>query len=98
MKIFTQGRKPNSIYSDDGKEFKSEYKKFLEDHDVKIFITTTENKAAVVERFNRTLKEKMYRYFTYMKDQVKKQICMVNDTFTFCKTWSIRITTRITAL
>ena len=67
--ILKDGRKPNLIYCDDGKEFKGEFKKFLIENDIRIFVSTTKNKAAVVERFNRTLKEKMYRYFTYQKDK-----------------------------
>ena len=42
------------------------FQSFLEDHKIKFY--TSENneiKAAVVERFNRTLKNKMYRYFTF---------------------------------
>jgi len=35
-------------------------------HDIKFYTSENKNlKAAVVERFNRTLKMKMYRYFTY---------------------------------
>ena len=66
--IFQDGRTPKMIYSDDGKEFKGECKSFLESKNINVFITNTKNKAAVVERFNRTLKEKMYRYFTYKKE------------------------------
>jgi hypothetical protein len=69
--IKDSGRQPNLIYSDDGKEFKGECKKYLEKNNIRIFITKTENKAAVVERFNRTLKTKMYRYFTFKKSQPK---------------------------
>ena len=61
--ILKEGRKPNLIYSDDGNEFKGECKKYIQSLGIKIFIAQTKVKAAVVERFNRTLKEKMYRYF-----------------------------------
>ena len=61
--IFKDGRRPNLIYSDDGNEFKGECKKYLESLAVKLFVSQTKVKASVVERFNRTLKEKMYRYF-----------------------------------
>ena len=37
----------------------------LKRHDIKFYTSENEDiKAAVVERFNRTLKTKMYRYFT----------------------------------
>ena len=64
-KIIKEGRKPNIIYSDDGNEFKGECKKYLQDNNIQILIAKTKVKASVVERFNRTLKEKMFRYFTY---------------------------------
>jgi len=38
----------------------------LKCHDIKIYTSKNEDlKAAVVEQFNRTLKSKMFRYFTY---------------------------------
>ena len=69
--VLQSGRQPNLIYSDDGNEFKGECKKFLESKGIQIYVSNTKVKAAVVERFNRTLKEKMYRYFTFKKDTVK---------------------------
>ena len=60
-------RQPIHLQTDKGSEFTNNmFQKFLGDHKIKFY--TTENndiKAAVVERFNRTLKEKMWRYFTY---------------------------------
>ena len=61
--ILKDGRKPRLVYSDDGNEFKGECKSFLKSNGIQIFISRTKVKACVVERFNRTLKEKMYRYF-----------------------------------
>ena len=69
------------IYSDDGKEFKGECKSFLESKNINVFITNTKNKAAVVERFNRTLKEKMYRYFTYKKEIKNKSTNLFNKRY-----------------
>lgn len=69
--IFKDKRIPRSIYSDEGNEFKGECKKYLLEKGIQLFTSTTKNKAAVVERFNRTLKEKIYRYFTFNKDQAK---------------------------
>jgi len=40
--------------------------KFLKERDVRFWVTRNPDiKAAVVERFNRTLKEQMWRYFTH---------------------------------
>ena len=56
----------NCIYVyDDGTEFKnSVFQKLLKDNGVKFFTTKSEKKASIVERFNRTLKTKMWKYFT----------------------------------
>ena len=62
-KILTDGRKPSIVYSDLGNEFKGEFKKFIESKNIKIILTTSKKKATIIERFNRTLKEKLYRFF-----------------------------------
>ena len=78
--ILKDGRIPKSIYSDDGNEFKGECKRFLESKGIQILISKTKVKASVVERFNRTLKEKMYRFFTFNKD-VKKKSNLLNKRY-----------------
>ena len=61
-------RKPNKIWTDAGKEFINKYfKKYLSDNNVEIYQTYNEGKAVVVERFNRTFKGKIWRYFTEYK-------------------------------
>ncbi|MCG8430854.1 MAG: DDE-type integrase/transposase/recombinase, partial [Candidatus Omnitrophica bacterium] len=61
----TKGRKPQQIETDNGKEFyNKEFRKVCENHDINHFSTTSSNKASTVERFNRTLKTLLYRYFT----------------------------------
>ena len=63
-KILTHGRKPKKLQTDAGNEFiNKSLKKFLKN--VKMYTTYSEMKASVVERFNRTLKEKMWRFFSY---------------------------------
>jgi len=64
--ILTDGYKPNMVQSDKGTEFlNSTFQTMLKQHDIKFYTSENEDiKAAVVERFNRTLKTKMYRYFT----------------------------------
>lgn len=56
----------NMVQSDKGTEFlNSNFQSMLRRHGIKFYTSENEDiKAAVVERFNRTLKQKMYRYFT----------------------------------
>ena len=65
-KILTE-EKCNMVQSDKGTEFlNSTFQSMLNRHGVKFYTSENEDlKAAVVERFNRTLTEKMFRYFTY---------------------------------
>ena len=60
-------RRPLTIQSDKGKEFVGNLvQEYLKTNDINFRVTRNpEVKAAVVERFNRTLKSKMYRYFTF---------------------------------
>jgi len=59
--------KCNMVQSDKGTEFlNSTFQTMLKRHGIKLYTSENEDlKAAVVERFNRTLKTKMFRYFTY---------------------------------
>lgn len=67
--ILKEGRIPKNIYIDGGNEFKGVCKKYLENKGIKIYVTKSKHKASVVERFNRTLKEKMWRMFTKYKNK-----------------------------
>jgi len=60
-------QKCTTVKSDKGIEFlNSTFQSMLKRHGIKFYTSENEDlKAAVVERFNRTLKEKMSRYFTY---------------------------------
>ena len=55
------------VQSDKGTELlNSTFQSMLQHHNIKFYTSENEDlKAAVVERFNRTLKTKMFRYFTY---------------------------------
>lgn len=65
-KIFKTGRVPAKLQSDHGTEFLNQkLQSYLRKKKVHFFATNSETKASVIERFNRTLKNKMYRYFTY---------------------------------
>jgi hypothetical protein len=64
-KIFDED-KPFKLQTDSGLEFESPaMKRFFEDHSVEQFSVKSQFKAAMVERFNRTLKTKMWRFFTH---------------------------------
>ena len=61
-KIFTSsGRKPVKLWVDKGTEF---YNKHVKSLGVELYSTENEEKSCVVERWNRTMKEKMYKYFS----------------------------------
>ena len=63
--IFESGRVPLKIQFDEGKEFYNRHvKELLESKKILYFSTFSDKKAAIVERFNRTLKSRMYKYFT----------------------------------
>ncbi|KAJ8048841.1 hypothetical protein HOLleu_01315 [Holothuria leucospilota] len=63
--IKAHNRKPQTLQTDKGKEFVNRpFQQFLRAHHIHFFTTNNETKASVVERFNRTLKTKMWRYFT----------------------------------
>jgi len=51
-------RKPEKLWTDKGREF---YKKHVKELGVELYST---EKSSVVERWNRTMKEKMFKYFT----------------------------------
>ena len=65
--IFKSGRRPIRLQTDKGTEFTNRvFQKFLKEHDVHFFTTYhEETKASIVERFNRTLKTKMWKHFTH---------------------------------
>ena len=59
------GRKPNKIWVDKGDEFyNNSFKKQLKDNDTEMYSIHKEGKSVVVERFIRTLKNKIYKYMT----------------------------------
>ena len=64
--VFALGRQPERLQTDDGREFDNrEFQQFLNLHNIRFFTVKSQFKAALCERFNRTLKSKMWRYFTH---------------------------------
>lgn len=63
--ILAEGRIPDKLQTDRGTEFYNQtFKKLTDKHGIIHFSTGNETKASVVERFNRTLKTRMWRYLT----------------------------------
>ena len=72
--ILSSGRKPRNLQTDQGTEFLNRvFQKFLRDNNIEFFTVNSGLKASVVERFNRTFKNKMYKYFTY-----KNTLCYID--------------------
>lgn len=65
--ILLLGNRCRMLQSDKGSEFVAKtFQDMLKRYDIHFYTSENEDiKAAVVERFNRTLKTKMYRYFTF---------------------------------
>ena len=58
-------RKPKKIWVDKGSEYYNKsFKKWLKDNDIEMYSIHNEGKSVVVERFIRTLKNKIYKYMT----------------------------------
>ena len=63
--IFATGRKCERLQTDEGREFTNRHVQHLFNvENIRFFIVKSQFKAAICERFNRTLKSKMWRYFT----------------------------------
>ena len=61
-----------------GKEFlDGRVQKMFKEHDIKFYTTFSERKASVVERFNRTIKGLMYKYFS--RYETRKYIDVLQD-------------------
>ena len=64
LQLLTKSRKPNKIWVNKGNEcYNRSMKSWLQDNDMEMYSTRSEAKF-VAERFNRTLKNKIYKYMT----------------------------------
>ena len=76
--IETSGRKPKVIRTDKGGEFvNGPVKEYCKDNGIKFYLAQNEVKAAIVERFQKTLKGYMWRYFT--KKNTRRYIDKLQD-------------------
>ena len=56
------------VQTDSGREFyNSVVKSYLDEHNITLFSTSSDPKASIIERFNKTLKQHMFKYFTANK-------------------------------
>uniref|UniRef100_A0A672IF46 Integrase catalytic domain-containing protein n=1 Tax=Salarias fasciatus TaxID=181472 RepID=A0A672IF46_SALFA len=63
--VFRESKTPEKLQTDAGREFfNKSFKILMRKHNIVHFATASDLKACVVERFNRTLKTRMWRYFT----------------------------------
>jgi hypothetical protein len=63
--IKTEGRKPRKIWVDKGSEFYNlQFIKWTKSEKIELYSTYSESKSVIVERFNKTLKQNMWRIFS----------------------------------
>ena len=78
FKNIFKNRYPKKLQTDKGLEFINKNTKALfKEYDINWFSTENETKAQVVERFNRTLKSKMFKYFS--QNNTRKWIDILDD-------------------
>lgn len=66
--IFTESA-PKYLQTDQGKEFYNQHvQSMLKEFNIELFSVYSDKKAAIVERFQRTLQDRMYRAFTYQRN------------------------------
>ena len=66
-----KNEKPIHIQTDSGKEFYNHHvQKLFQDNSINHYTVFSQYKAAIVERFNRTLREKLTHYFTYTRKKI----------------------------
>ena len=78
MELFEK-RKAANLQTDKGTEFvNAPAQKLFEENRINFYTTENDDvKAIVVERFNRTLKSKMWKYFTYKS--IHQYVDVLND-------------------
>ena len=85
-KIFNSSRQPRLLWTAKGKEFYNKnVKQLLSRKNIKLYSTENEEKSSVVERFNRTIKQKMWKMFsannTVYFDKIDELLKNYNSSF-----------------
>ena len=85
--IFTKSkRQPEKLWTDKGSEFISKhFKEFLKKNKIKLYHTENEEKSSIVERWNKTMKNRMWKMFsannnTVYWDKLKDLVDDYNNT------------------
>ena len=84
--IFKEGRKPQYLWTDKGKEYYNKHvKELLDKNKITLYSTENEEKSSVCERWNRTIKTKMWKQFTVQGntqylDMLPKLVKQYNNT------------------
>ena len=69
--LFSRGRKPTKLWFDkESGIYSKDFREFLNKNEVKLYSTESDLKAVFVERFNRTLENKLYPIMTYRGVQI----------------------------
>ena len=77
--VLDLSRCPEKLQTDKGTEFLNRnFQSFLIENSIHFFTTSSELKATVVERFNRTLKTHMWKYFTAKNTHVFMTFCRIS--------------------
>ena len=80
-------RKPTMLWTDKGSEFVSKhFKEFLKKENIKLYHTENEEKSSIVERWNKTMKNRMWKMFsannsTVYWDKLDKIVDDYNNTY-----------------
>ena len=70
-KTFSEGRKPNKIWVDQGSEFYyKSFTDFLKINNIEMYSAFNEGKSVVAERFIKTLKNKIYKHMTAISKNI----------------------------
>ena len=84
--ILKEGRKPKYLWTDKGKEYYNKHvKELLDKNKITLYSTENEEKSSVCERWNRTIKSKMWKQFTVQGntqylDMLPKLVKQYNNT------------------
>ena len=87
FRVIVGKRKPVYLWTDKGTEFyNSDFKEYLKENGITLYSTQNVEKSSVIERFNRTLKSKMFKQFTIQNSTVFTDILpqiveAYNDTY-----------------
>ena len=85
-KIFKEGRKPHYLWTDKGKEYYNKHvKELLDKNKITLYSTENEEKSSLCERWNRTIKTRMWKQFTVQGntqylDMLPKLVKQYNNT------------------